>query len=73
MIVDNKEYILTDPAITCPESPDRFSASNLAIKGVQKYFQTHQCNNICKYLKLKRHAYQKKPDRESMPWSTKIN
>ena len=63
MIIENREYVLTDPAIACPEDHDRFTASNLGIKGVEKYFQSHQCNHICKYLKLKRHKYQVKPDR----------
>ena len=72
MIIDNKEYVLTDPAIACPEDHDRFTASNLGIKGVQKFFQSHQCNHICKHLKLKKHKYQVKPDREIKPDMTKL-
>lgn len=58
------EYVLTDPAITCPDNPERFTGTNLAIKGVKKFFENHQCNHICKILKLKKHKYQAKPDRE---------
>ena len=72
MIIDNKEYILTDPAIACPEDHKRFSSTNLGIKGVQKFFQTHKCNNICQYLKLKKHKYQSLPDRTFDPSMTKI-
>ena len=72
MIIDNKEYILTDPAIACPEDFDRFTDSNLGIKGVQKFFQSHQCNHICRHLNLKRHKYQVKPDRDVTPAMTKI-
>ena len=36
MLIENKEYILTDPAITSPEGHDRFSSTNLGIKGIQK-------------------------------------
>ena len=72
MIIDKKEYLLTDPAIACPEDHDRFTASNLGIKGIQKCFQSHQCNHICKYLKLKRHKYQVKSDRGMTTAMTKI-
>ena len=72
IIINSKEYVLTDPAIACPEDHNRFTASNLGIKGVQKYFQSHQCNHICKHLKLKRHKYQVKPDRVFVDAMTKI-
>ncbi|CAF1059515.1 unnamed protein product, partial [Brachionus calyciflorus] len=72
MLVDNKHYILTDPAISSPEGYERFSTTNLALKGIKKFFQTHQCNHICKHLKLIKHAYQKLPDRDFDPLMTKI-
>jgi hypothetical protein len=57
------EYILTDPAITCAENPKRFSITNMAQKGIQEFFERHQCNNTCKLLKLRRNKYQKLADR----------
>ena len=72
MIVDNKEYILTDPALTSPEGFDRFSNTNLGIKGIEKFFTSHQCNHFCKHLELAKHKYQKKPDRAYNPMMTRI-
>jgi hypothetical protein len=60
-----KEFILTDPAIICPEDLKRFGPTNLGIKGIQKYFEKHRCNHICQKLKLAKHRYQSKPDREN--------
>ena len=71
-IVDKKDYILTDPAIQSPEGHDRFSTTNLGKKSVKKYFEKHQCNHICKHLKLKKHKYQKLPDREAGAYVTVI-
>jgi len=73
MIIDNKEYILTDPAISSPESPGRFSTTNLGQKGVQKFFETHSCNHLCNHLELKKHLYQRKADRTLNPMMTKLN
>lgn len=72
MIVNNKDYILTDPAISSPEGHDRFSTTNLGTKGVKKFFETHQCNHICKHLKLKKHPYQTLPDRKMSAMMTKV-
>ncbi|CAF1079891.1 unnamed protein product, partial [Brachionus calyciflorus] len=72
ILVDNKDYVLTDPAISSPEGYDRFSTTNLALKGVKKFFQTHQCNHICKHLKLMKHRYQKLDDRDMNSMMTKI-
>ena len=66
------QFVLTDPAIICPEHFDRFSSTNLGIKGVKKYFENHQCNQICRGLVLSRHKYQAKPDRISTPVGTKL-
>jgi len=60
-----REFVLTDPAIICPEGLERFGPTNLGIKGVKKYFETHRCNHICQKLKLIKHKYQTKTDRES--------
>lgn len=56
--MDSNKYILTDPAITCPDDFDRFSLTNLSRKGLKKFFESHQCNHICEKLKLKKHDYQ---------------
>lgn len=55
-------YVLTDPAITCTEDWERFSSTNLAIKGVEKFFKSHQCNQICRDLHLEKHKMQILPD-----------
>ncbi len=60
---EKDQYILTDPAITCPDNLHRFSTTNLGIKGVKKFFESHQCNPICKIMKLIKHALQVLPDR----------
>ena len=73
MIIDNKEYILTDPAISSPDSPNRFSTTNLGQKGVKKFFETHSCNHLCKHLELKKHLYQCKTDRVMNTMMTKLN
>ncbi|CAF0819965.1 unnamed protein product [Brachionus calyciflorus] len=55
---NGSEYILTDPAITCPEDFDKFSSTNLGIKGMNYFFKTHECNHICEALKLEKHPKQ---------------
>ena len=67
-----KEYVLTDPAITCPDDMERFGSTNLGIKGLNKFFETHRCNHICRHLKLKKHKAQINPDREENSLMTKI-
>ncbi len=57
------EYILTDPALLCQEDEDRFGATNLGSSGIRNFFSSHQCNRICKELKLKRNIYQILPDK----------
>jgi Alpha-kinase family len=45
------QYYLTDPAI---HSTDvlRFETTNLGIKGIKRFFATHQCNQFCSALGL---------------------
>ncbi|RNA03941.1 elongation factor 2 [Brachionus plicatilis] len=62
--LNEKQYFLTDPAISSPEGFDRFSTTNLSLKGIKRFFRTHQCNHICKHLKLIKHRYQILPDRD---------
>lgn len=72
-LVDNKEYILTDPAITSPDDPDRFANTNLGAEGLKDFFSSHQCNHICRKLGLKKHEFQTLPDREETDLMTKLN
>ena len=58
----DKEYLLTDPAITSALGLLRFTNTNLGIDGEKHFFESHQCNLICKHLKLEKHEKQKKPD-----------
>ena len=58
----SNDYILTDPAILCKVDEDRFGATNLGSIGIRRFFSNHQCNPICKTLKLKRNIYQIMPD-----------
>ena len=50
--------MLTDPTITCPDDPDRFSSTNLGIRGLDAIFKSHQCNHICQRLELNQHVSQ---------------
>jgi hypothetical protein len=63
--LNDKEYLLTDPAIACPDGLLRFTSTNLGSKGLRKFFESHQCNAICKGLDLKRHKHQLLPDKDS--------
>ena len=69
-VKNGNEYVLTDPAIECPDGLLRFTSTNLGIDGVKKFFESHQCNPICKFLRLKKHKCQKLPDKISA--ATKI-
>ena len=71
-MTDGESYLLTDPAIICAEGYKRFGPTNLGQKGIKAFFTKHQCNHICKSLKLKRHEYQLKSDREFDPMNTEI-
>ena len=46
-------YLLTDPALHCDDLL-RFRATrtNLGVKGMQEFFRTHLCSEICSTLKL---------------------
>ena len=58
----NKEYILTDPSITCPSDLEKFSSTNLGEKGLMAFFNAHRCNSFCRKLKLKKNEYQSLDD-----------
>ena len=68
----SNEYVLTDPAITCPDDMERFGSTNLGKKGLTKFFESHRCNHICRHLKLKKHKAQIFPDREEDSLMTEI-
>lgn len=52
-IWDQTEYLLSDPAIHCQQDVNRFTRTNLGAEGLQHFFNTHKCNDICKHLGLK--------------------
>jgi hypothetical protein len=54
----NKEYILTDPSITCPSDLEKFSSTNLGETGIKAFFNAHRCNSLCRKLNLNKHECQ---------------
>jgi len=52
------DYILTDPAIICTKSADRFSDTNIGLRGINDYFKNHKCNHHCRVLELKKQGLQ---------------
>jgi hypothetical protein len=54
-VYKNNEFILTDPAIICSKEPEKFGLANQGKKGVNNFFENHQCNYICRFLNLKKH------------------
>ena len=66
------EFVLTDPAITCPEDFDRFTNTNLGIKGIHSFFKTHECNHFCKILNLTPHQKQTSKTHGNSSLTTKI-
>ena len=53
---ENK-YILTDPSIHC-EDP-KFGNTNLGIVGIEQFFKTHKCNDICAAMRLPKNKHMK--------------
>lgn len=57
-------YCFTDPAILVDD--DTLTAfesdSNTGRKGIEKFFETHECNHICKQFNLVKHPQQKLAD-----------
>ena len=45
------EFGLTDPCINCLEP--RFGNTNMGEVGIDQFFRTHVCNQICKEMRLK--------------------
>src|SRR5690606_6654901 len=55
-LLDSKSntFYLTDPAIhTVKNYLEKYGNSNLGTDGINAFFRTHVCNNVCKKLKLK--------------------
>jgi hypothetical protein len=55
MVVDLQgvNYILTDPQIHTSKDVDRsFGLGNLGTAGMAAFFCTHECNPICKHMRL---------------------
>ena len=50
---DHDKYVLTDPAMHCTDLL-RFGSTNLGPDGMKRFFRSHQCNDVCKQLKLKK-------------------
>ena len=60
----NEQFILTDPAISCPSDDKRFSMTNLGEESINEFYESHQCNKMCKILQLEKHEKQILPDRD---------
>ena len=46
--------VLTDPAIHDSDSVLHHGTTNLGEKGIERFFQLHKCNNICRAMQLER-------------------
>ncbi len=55
-----KSYTLFDPAIhaSAENAVLRFAGTNLGKVGINQFFMTHKCNDICRHLRLERHSAQ---------------
>lgn len=49
-VQQGQRYILTDPCIHSLDG--RFGGTDLGVVGMEKFFENHKCNVICKELKL---------------------
>ncbi|RHY47936.1 hypothetical protein DYB30_003942 [Aphanomyces astaci] len=58
MVVDlqgqrtSKGLVLTDPAVHCVDLERFNSGTNLGVRGMDAFFQSHQCNSICNALQV---------------------
>jgi hypothetical protein len=64
-------YVLTDPAISCVER--QFTSTDLGLIGIDKFFEKHKCNFMCRKLTLERHPNQPNEDRITTSKATKMN
>ena len=49
---EKNKFLITEPVIFSLV-PNKFGSSDLGIKGIEKFKMEHQCNSICRELKLK--------------------
>lgn len=64
-------YTLTDPCINCMEP--KFGRTNLGAFGMQMFFKTHNCGDVCKAMSLKKNEYMGLSIRERVShYKTKI-
>jgi myosin heavy subunit len=64
----NSKFLLTDPAInSSADYSIYFGATNFCVPGVQEFFKTHICNEMCLKLKLSPHPDQKHNPLEGLP------
>lgn len=47
-IVRDTKIIISDPAVHCHKNLTRFGKTNFGEIGINKFFETHTCNEICK-------------------------
>ena len=61
-ISKENSYFLTDPSINC-KAP-KFGNTNLGEVGMEMFFTTHSCGDVCKAMGLKRNEHMKTSIRE---------
>ena len=68
MVVDlqgvkvDRVYLLTDPALHCDDLLRfRETRTNLGVKGMQQFYRTHVCSDVCKQLNLSSSILKPKP------------
>lgn len=51
-VSQNKQFVLTDPAIHCTSDKRRYGDTNLGKEGIAGFFREHRCNGVCHALGL---------------------
>jgi len=60
-VKETNKFVLTDPSVHSTDLK-LFGESNLGQEGIDEFFKSHSCNQICRLLKLTKHPLQSKPD-----------